>query len=156
MPLSRSVPIAVAALALGAGGAAIIDRPAAGTTTTVTPPASGTAVASVKTTGGLTINQIWRRSRASVVDIRTSDGEGTGFVLNADGDIVTNEHVVSGARTVKVSFAGGREATARVVGTDASTDVAVIRVEGVPSSVLKPLAFADSGKVQVGDAVVAI
>jgi putative serine protease PepD len=68
---------------------------------------------------------------------------------------VTNEHVVSGARSLQVSFADGRKATASVVGTDASSDVAVIHVN-VPASALKPLTFADSSAVQVGDAVVAI
>jgi putative serine protease PepD len=90
-----------------------------------------------------------------VVDIKTSDGEGTGFVLDTRGDIITNEHVVSGASSLQVIFADGRKAAARVVGADGSSDVAVIHVD-VPSAQLKPLTFADSSAVKVGDAVVAI
>ena len=77
------------------------------------------------------------------MEIKTGDGEGSGFVMDSNGDIATNEHVVSDASTVQVLFADGRRATARVVGTDASADVAVVRVSGVPSSELKPLTFAD-------------
>src|SRR5919198_720520 len=84
-----------------------------------------------------------------------TEAEGTGFVIDRKGDIVTNQHVVSGADTIKVTFADGRQATARVVGEDPSTDLAVIHVN-VPSSELHPLTFGDSSAVQVGDGVVAI
>jgi putative serine protease PepD len=148
-----------AVLALGAGGGAgaatLLGGSPATTTTTVTERTPSAAVADVKTASGLTVNQIYRRTRQSVVEIKTDSGEGTGFVLNAGGDIVTNEHVVEGARTIQVLFAGGREASAHLVGSDASSDVAVIHVD-VPSSALKPLTFADSSRVDVGDAVVAI
>jgi putative serine protease PepD len=159
--MTRTAPLAAfgAVLALGAGGGAgavalIGDSPAA-STTTVTQRTPSAAVADVKTTGALTVNQIYRRTKSSVVEIRTGEGEGTGFVLDGNGDIVTNQHVVAGASTVQVAFAGGRKAKGRVVGSDASSDVAVVRVD-VPASALKPLTFADSSSVQVGDAVVAI
>jgi putative serine protease PepD len=76
-------------------------------------------------------------------------------VVDKRGDIVTNDHVVSGGDSIQVQFSDGRKASARVVGEDASSDIAVIRVS-VPSSALRPLTFADSTKVQVGDGVVAI
>src|SRR3954468_9745365 len=159
--MTRTAPLAAlgAVLALGAGGGAgavalIGDSPAA-TTTTVTQRTPSAAIADIKTTGALTVNQIYRRTKQSVVEIRTGDGEGTGFVLDGKGDIVTNQHVVAGSSTVQVLFADGRRATGRVLGTDASSDVAVVRVD-VPASALKPLTFADSSQVQVGDAVVAI
>src|SRR3954467_6391652 len=159
--MTRTAPLAAlgAVLALGAGGGAgavalIGDSPAA-TTTTVTQRAPRAAIADVKTTGALTVNQIYRRTKQSVVEIRTGDGEGTGFVIDAKGDIVTNQHVVADADTVTVLFADGTRASGRVVGTDASSDVAVVRVD-VPSSKLEPLTFADSEQVKVGDAVVAI
>jgi putative serine protease PepD len=158
-PRTRTSAALAAVLALGAGSgagaAALIDRPAA-TTTTVTQAAPAAApVAAVRKTGALTVNEIYRRTRQSVVDIRTSGGEGSGFVLNTAGDIVTNQHVVAAAGSLSVSFADGRKASARVVGTDASSDVAVIHVD-VPSSELHPLTFADSSRIAVGDAVVAI
>jgi S1-C subfamily serine protease len=80
---------------------------------------------------------------------------GSGFVVDSAGDIVTNDHVVQGATDVRVGFSGGATYAAKVVGTDPSTDLAVIRVRA-PASALKPLALADSSHVQVGDPVYAI
>jgi putative serine protease PepD len=68
---------------------------------------------------------------------------------------VTNEHVIDGATSVKVSFGDGKSYTATVVGKDTSTDVAVLKVDA-PASELSPLALADSSTVAVGDGVVAI
>jgi putative serine protease PepD len=159
-PSSRPLAVAGAALALGAGGgvgaATIFSHPTVEKTTTIVQPSSASSVAAVSTTRGSTIGEIYRQDKQSVVEIKTGEGEGSGFVLDSNGDVVTNEHVVSGSSTVQVLFADGRRATARVVDTDPSTDVAVVRVSGVPSSELKPLTFADSSKVAVGDPVVAI
>jgi putative serine protease PepD len=160
MNRQASVAALGAVLALGAGGGAgaatlLGGSSARSTSTTVTERTPSAAVADVKTASGLTVNQIYRRTRQSVVEIKTDSGEGTGFVLNTRGDIVTNEHVVDGAKTIQVLFAGGREASAHLVGSDPSSDVAVIHVD-VPSSALAPLTFADSSRVNVGDAVVAI
>jgi len=80
---------------------------------------------------------------------------GSGFVVDPRGDIVTNDHVVQGATDVRVGFSGGATYPAKIVGTDPSTDLAVIRVQA-PASALKPLALADSGHVEVGDPVYAI
>src|SRR6266545_2902811 len=85
----------------------------------------------------------------------TQQAEGSGFVYDADGHIVTNEHVVDGATSVKVRFWNGKTYTARVVGTDSSTDLAVLDVDA-PASQLFPLSLGDSSKVAVGDNVVAI
>jgi putative serine protease PepD len=117
-------------------------------------------------TSGLTIDQIYRRDRAGVVDIKVilassgrsgerTEAEGTGVVYDHQGDIVTAEHVVDGASSIAVTFDGGRQVGGRVLGADPSTDVAVIRVKA-PASALHPAAFADSSGVQVGDRVVAI
>jgi putative serine protease PepD len=76
-------------------------------------------------------------------------------VYDTKGDILTDEHVVAGATSVKVTFENGKKVPAKVVGTDPSTDVAVIHVN-VPSSELHPIPFADSSAAQVGDPVVAI
>ncbi|PTY01209.1 DegQ family serine endoprotease [Opitutus sp. ER46] len=80
-------------------------------------------------------------------------GLGSGVVISADGYIVTNNHVVDGADTLNVTFNDGRELTAKVVGRDPQTDVAVIKVDakGLPA-----VTFADSDTVEVGDRVLAI
>jgi putative serine protease PepD len=126
---------------------------------------------------GMTVNQIYKQDGPGVVDIQvnatsSSNGaggffgfgggqtqqtqaEGSGFVLNKNGDIVTAEHVVSGAQSIKVVFSNGYTASANVVGSDTGEDVAVIHVN-VPSSQLHPLATGDSSTLQVGDGVVAI
>ena len=77
----------------------------------------------------------------------------SGFIVSADGLIVTNRHVVAGARSVRVKLAYGREVPAQVVGTDATTDIALLRVS---AGRLTALRLESSGKVSVGDPVVAI
>ena len=76
-------------------------------------------------------------------------------MYDTKGDILTDEHVVAGATSVKVNFSNGKSYPAKVLGTDASTDVGVIHVDA-PASQLHPIAFADSDSAQVGDSVVAI
>jgi putative serine protease PepD len=85
----------------------------------------------------------------------TTEGEGAGVVYNANGDILTDEHVVANATSVKVNFQDGKSVAAKVLGTDPSTDVAVIHVN-VPTAELHPIALADSSQAQVGDPVVAV
>jgi S1-C subfamily serine protease len=80
---------------------------------------------------------------------------GSGFVIDRAGDIVTNEHVVQNGSDVTVGFSAGATFAAKVLGTDPSTDLAVIRVLA-PQSALHPLALADSSRVEVGDTVYAI
>jgi len=80
---------------------------------------------------------------------------GSGFVIDARGDIVTNDHVVQGATDIRVSFSGSASYPAKIVGTDPSSDLAVLRV-AAPSSALHPLTFGDSSAVEVGDTVFAI
>jgi S1-C subfamily serine protease len=80
---------------------------------------------------------------------------GSGFVIDRRGDILTNDHVVAGAQHIRVGFSGSARYPAKVLGTDPSTDLAVVRV-AVPASALHPLAFDDSAKEPVGDPVYAI
>jgi putative serine protease PepD len=89
-----------------------------------------------------------------VVVIQTSDGEGSGVVISADGYIVTNNHVVDGSSTVKVTFNSGKVVQGNVVGTDPKTDLAVVKVSGVSN--LKFAAWGNSDDAQVGDTVLAI
>jgi putative serine protease PepD len=156
--------------------AAIVSAGTAFTVVEVTgdePAASEPAAASpVSTTGrgALSIQEIVRRSAAGVVQVnvtgRRADAEpfpfpreqrsqGSGFVLDEDGHVVTNAHVVQGAEDVSVTFADGREADARVVGTDPSTDLAVLDVDAEARE-LQPLTLGRSADVRVGDPVVAI
>ncbi len=93
----------------------------------------------------------------SVVSIETmtSDGgaTGSGFVIDANGYLLTNNHVVADAMTIKVMLNDGREFSARILGRDQSYDLAVLKIEATG---LKALQFGDSDKVQVGDPVIAI
>ena len=80
---------------------------------------------------------------------------GSGFVFDAEGHIVTNNHVVEGATTIEVDFPSGFKTHGRVVGADADSDLAVVKVDA-PAEQLFPLPLADSDQVQVGQRVVAI
>jgi putative serine protease PepD len=80
---------------------------------------------------------------------------GSGFVIDAQGDIATNAHVVQGGKRIRVGFSSGAKYPATIVGSDVSSDVAVVHVNA-PASVLHPLAFGDSAAVQVGDPAYAI
>ncbi len=82
-------------------------------------------------------------------------GEGSGFVWDADGHIVTNNHVVDGADKVVVVFADGTEATATVVGNDPGADLAVVKV-AAPAGQLRPIEIGDSDAVKVGQMAIAI
>jgi putative serine protease PepD len=125
---------------------------------------------SLSTSKGLSVGQIYRQDAPGVVDItvtqnssgngffgssQQTQGEGAGVVYDTNGDILTDEHVVDKASSVTVAFQNGQKAQAKVLGTDPSTDVAVIHVN-VPASQLHPIPFADSSAAQVGDPVVAI
>jgi putative serine protease PepD len=94
----------------------------------------------------------------STVDIRATlaqgEAEGSGVVLTANGDILTNNHVVAGSRELTVTMQDGSELPATVVGTSPSYDIAVIRVQG--ASGLTPATLGDSNSLQVGQPVVAI
>ncbi|MGI5243526.1 S1C family serine protease [Dactylosporangium sp. CA-139066] len=90
----------------------------------------------------------------SVVDISTGEAEGSGVIMTKDGQIITNNHVVQGARQLTVTFSTGKTAPATVVGTDPAGDIAVIKVQGV--SDLTPAKFGDSDALRVGDTVLAV
>ena len=164
----RLAPLAATLLlgaTAGAGATVAAVRSAEdGTSTAI----AGTRLASSST---LTAGEIYEEVSDGVVEITASgvasdasgpfgpaqEGEatGSGFVLDSEGHIVTNAHVVDGASSLSVRFADGRELAATLVGTDPSTDLAVIDVD-IPASELDALRLADESSVRVGDAVVAL
>jgi S1-C subfamily serine protease len=152
----------IAAIISSGGGTKTVT-----TTTTVPGVRSALPVSGSK---GLTINQLYKMTNPGVVDITTSgiqrsgvfgfgqqptQGEGAGVVYDTKGNILTDQHVIEGASSIKVNFSDGHSANATVVGSDPGADVAVIHVNA-PSSWLHPLSFGDSSSAQVGDSVIAI
>src|SRR5581483_4542005 len=151
-----------AAALIGAGvGAGTVAVVGTGTTKTVTKTvgAVSTPTSAAKTTAAaqktpLTVNEIYKQMSPGVVEITvTSQGQvdpfgdtqqqsaqGSGFVYDLQGDIVTDEHVVDGAQSISVKFPSGGTYKAKLVGSDSATDLAVSRVNA-PQSVLHPLAL---------------
>ena len=160
---SRSLKIAAAgaaAVLLGAGGGVAAYAVASDTATqTIVRQVTVTDSQPAASSSALSVSAIYDRVHDGVVTIKvtTQGGQalGSGFVIDSAGHIVTNAHVVGGASSISVEFANGSSYDAQLVGTDPSTDVAVIKVDA-PSSVLTPLQLGDSNTVQVGDQVVAI
>jgi putative serine protease PepD len=152
----------------GAGAYAVAASPQ--TTTTTVQESAAPVVPTAQTSSGTTINQIYRATAPGVVQITvskqnqsgespfgggSSQAQGSGFVYDTNGDIVTNEHVIDGASSIRVTFSNGKSYSATLVGKDTSTDLAVVRVDA-PASELHPLTLAGSDAVRVGDEVVAI
>src|SRR5688572_28419252 len=148
----------VAALALGLGlGAAsfaVLDDGATTVVRQVTVEGSEPVVS-----GGLSAAEIYDRASRAVVEISAGGSQaraqGSGFVYDRQGHVVTNQHVVAGSSSISVSFWNGVELDAELVGTDPSTDLAVLRVDA-PDGLLSPLRLADSSAVEVGDPVFAL
>ena len=108
---------------------------------------------------GNSLAELYDEAVKGVVGIRiasaTGGGQGSGFVVDSEGHIVTNYHVVEGATVIEVGFWNGFKTTAEAVGTDLDSDLAVLKVD-VPAEQLFPLALGDSDKIRVGEVVVAI
>jgi S1-C subfamily serine protease len=178
--LSMRAAVLVAAAALGGGaalgGAVLFGLGGTNTREIVLQPAQSSP-ASFAESKALTINQIYRQAAPGVVQITSTSvvsvpqdqffgapfapqqqeqqSLGSGFVIDKAGHIVTNYHVIQGAKSVKVNFSSNENVTARVIGTDPSTDLAVLQVQS-HSRALTPLTWGDSDVVKVGDSVVAI
>jgi S1-C subfamily serine protease len=158
----------VAAAGIGAGGAATYAALSPEDTRTVVRQVTVEDSEPAASASPLSVNQIYRRAYKGVVEItvtaeasespfggQQAQGQGSGFVYDRQGHVVTNQHVVQGASSVSVRLWNGQTYEAEVVGSDASTDLAVLDVDA-PASVLTPLRLGDSSEVKVGDAVVAI
>ena len=174
VPLSHVAALAAAGLLGGGaalGGAAAVGAFDGGGTTTVveTERTAGTPTASGR---ALSINELYKRSAPGVVQINTRSASpaddvfgqfggppqqalGSGFVIDRQGRIVTNYHIIQGADEIEVSFSNRDTVKATVVGSDPSTDLALLKVD-IGSRALTPLPLGDSDDVQVGDEVVAI
>ncbi len=99
---------------------------------------------------------IYEQVNPAVVNILVGSGQGSGFLFDSNGHIVTNNHVVAGGREIVVVFDDGRRLPATVVGTDPSSDLAVIQVDAGQISDITPVTLADSDALKVGQIVVAI
>jgi putative serine protease PepD len=144
------------AAGLGAGGgAALYAGVAPERTQTVIREVPTDSASPIAARTGSSVNQVYKAARKAVVVIKVGNGQGSGFVYDTNGHIVTNDHVVDAGGSITVTFWNGKTYDARVVGTDPSTDLAVIKVNA-PASMLSPLSLGDSDSLQVGDEVVAI
>ena len=179
--LSSAAPLLIAAVV--GGGVALAGAELTGllddTETVQVPVTAPESVAPADFAQGrrLSVNEIYRRSAPGVVQITTTStvevepdpflnpfgfpeeqrqqALGSGFVIDTAGRIVTNFHVVQGADQIEVSFSNRDSVRARVVGTDPSTDLALLKVN-VDARALRPLDLGNSDRVRVGDSVVAI
>ncbi|MEU1178048.1 trypsin-like peptidase domain-containing protein [Streptomyces sp. NPDC005820] len=153
-PLALLAAVAIVAAAIGGGTAYGIqeltgkDQVVSSSTTTSVVPSSKTG----------DVASIAAAVSPSVVEINAtlSNGSstGSGVIITSDGEIVTNNHVISGASSIKVTTSDGKSYTAKVVGTDSKKDLALIKLEN--ASGLKAATLGDSDGIQVGDEVVAI
>lgn len=181
---ARMAAVVLIAAAAGAGAVIAVDGTAGsdgGGAQPGTAPPAATAAAPTRvalTARQMDFSEIYAERSAGVVSILASAGGGTGggpdgtpfgprpqgpqaaatgsgVVVDSDGHILTNEHVVSGADRVTVTFPSGTTATAEVVGTDPSTDLAVLKVD-VPADRLTVVPLGDSDGIEIGDPVLAI
>ncbi len=145
----------------GSASTTVVEQEAASATHSAAPAATG---------GALSVNEIYKRSGPGVVQVTTTipsstsaTGQfqqsatalGSGFVLDKQGHIATNFHVIDGATAIEVRFSNDDTLKATLVGSDPSTDIALLKVDASPDA-LTPLTLADSSNVEVGDPVVAI
>ncbi|WP_066946209.1 S1C family serine protease [Streptomyces lushanensis] len=154
-PVALLAAVAIAAAIIGGGTATLVGRysgdgTSAGDTivngTTVSQSSKGT-VAGVAQAVSPTIVEITASSNSG-------ESTGSGVIITSDGEIITNNHVIAGAATVKVRLSTGTTYNAQVVGTDADKDLALVKLDG--ASGLKTATLGNSDRVGVGDEVVAI
>ena len=155
--------LVAAALCLGLGYAAItngwVTVPTSSSLSNVTSNKSGSGSATAKTGEAPDWQTVASDVSGSVVSIQTAMANGTakgsGAIIDTEGHIITNNHVISGAQQIQVTLANGNIYSAQLVGTDTTTDLAVIKLDNPPSG-LKAVEFADSDKLAVGENVMAI
>jgi putative serine protease PepD len=179
--LSGAAPLLIAAVV--GGGVALAGAEVTGvfddepSTFAMPQTAESSAPASFAENKRLSVNEIYRRSAPGVVQVTTTTVQtvepdpflspfgfpeeqrqqalGSGFVIDKSGRILTNFHVVEGAKDIEVSFSNRDSVKARLVGRDPSTDLAVLKVD-VDARALTPLRLGNSDRIRVGDSVLAI
>ncbi|MGW2617731.1 S1C family serine protease [Streptomyces sp. NPDC001500] len=153
-PFALLAAVAVVAAAIG-GGTAYGIQELTGKDTVVSSSTTTSVVPSSKTGDVATIAATVSPSVVEVsATLSNGTSTGSGVIITGDGEIVTNNHVVSGANSIKVTTSDGKSYTAKVVGTDSKKDLALIKLAN--ASGLKPATLGDSDGVKVGDTVVAI
>jgi putative serine protease PepD len=172
---SRMGSLFVAALVGGGAAVAIgaaIDSGDGGTTTVFNPVASAadsSGPIQADSDDSLTVQEIYQHAGPGVLQVTSTSVDssdpffgpqarvslGSGFVIDKDGYIVTNYHVIESARQIEVNFSGDDRVQATIVGVDPSTDLALLKISA-QARALTPLPLGDSDAVRVGDAVVAI
>ncbi|WP_328675468.1 trypsin-like peptidase domain-containing protein [Streptomyces sp. NBC_00322] len=154
-PVALIAAVAIAAAVVGGGASALVQQLTDSNTGSSGSAVPGTTVA--QSSKG-TVAGVAQAVSPSIVEINATSNAGqstgSGVIITADGEIITNNHVIAGAESVKVRLSSGKTYTAKVVGTDPDKDLALIKLEG--ASGLKAAALGDSSKVAVGDEVVAI
>ncbi|WP_329134844.1 trypsin-like peptidase domain-containing protein [Streptomyces sp. NBC_01476] len=152
-PIALFAAVAVAAGVIGGGAGALIGNQSDSHSSTT---AAATGAVNAALNG--TVAGVAKAVSPSIVEIdaTSNSGEaiGSGVIITADGQIVTNNHVVAGSDTIKVTYSNGKSATASVVGTDPQKDLALIKVNG--ASGLPAATLGDSSGLVIGDQVVAI
>ncbi|MCX5406243.1 trypsin-like peptidase domain-containing protein [Streptomyces sp. NBC_00335] len=153
-PVALLAAVALAAAVVGGGTAAAVQQMLNKTNGTGT----GVNGSTISQSNSGTVSGVAENVSPSVVriDTSTSSGQGTGsgIVITADGEIVTNNHVIDGAAKIQVTMSDGKKYSAKIVGTDPDKDLALIKLEG--ASGLKPASLGNSDNIKVGDEVVAI
>ncbi|MCT6873523.1 MAG: trypsin-like peptidase domain-containing protein [Bifidobacterium sp.] len=155
--------LVAAALMLGLGWAALsngwITLPSSSSLSGVSSNSSGQGTAKVQGGQAPDWQDISKQVSESVVSIQVQTksgvGAGSGAVFDTQGHVVTNNHVIDGAQEIHVTLSNGQMYTAKVVGTDTTADLAILSLDQAPSD-LKPVKFADSEKLAVGENVMAI
>ena len=150
--------LAIAGLAAASALAGCTSSPRSAAPTATSGPTSTATTVAAPTGSAADLEQTFvsvvARVRPQVVQISTGSGIGSGVVYDANGDIVTNAHVVSGAGAFTVQLDSGQELSGTLVGIYAPEDLAVVRVTGARN--LSPATFGDSRSMQVGDIVLAV
>ncbi|MFD9242842.1 S1C family serine protease [Streptomyces sp. NPDC059556] len=148
--------VAIAAAAIGGGTATLVQQ--ATSDTPVAASSSHVNGTNVSTGSTGTVAGVAEAVSPSIVEISASSDSGkstgSGVIITSDGEIITNNHVISGASEITVQLSSGKSYRAEVVGTDPDKDLALIKLQG--ASGLKTATLGDSSKVRVGDQVVAI
>ena len=159
--VGAGVALGVVGTTVGFGGDTTIIRESSPGITAA--PAASAAVAEAEDDGpadARSVSEIVRRESPAVVLIEAggADGQGglgSGFLIDRDGHVLTNAHVVEDSKTTTVTFSDGTERTARILGVDTSTDLAVLKIPRVPEGI-QPVRLGSSGALVVGQDVVAI